>query len=102
MLFRNDPIYVMNPDLDDGNVTGDWDIYEGQNISLICHGSGNPYPKYTWYLDGQEIKINPRTTMQENHLRIFNATTGEGGQYKCLASNTVGKVENRILVIVRG
>lgn len=92
----------MNLDLDDSNITGDQDIYEGQNISLICHGSGNPYPKYSWYLNSQQLEINPRTTIKRNQLNIFNATTGEGGEYKCVASSRIGRVERRIYVIVRG
>ena len=93
----------MNLDLDDSNLTGDRNIYEGQNISLTCHGNGNPFPQYTWYFNGQQLsKINSRRTIQANRLDISNATTGEGGEYKCVASNRVGRVEKRIHVIVRG
>ena len=92
----------MNLDLDDSNVTGDRNIYEGQNISLICHGNGNPFPQYTWYFNSQQLKINSRITIQANRFDVFNATTSEAGEYKCVASNRIGKVERRIHVIVIG
>ena len=92
----------MNLDLDDTNVTGDRNIYEGQNISLTCHGNGNPFPQYTWYFNGQHLEINSQITIQANRSGIFNATTTEGGEYKCVASNRIGRVEKRIHVIVRG
>ena len=37
-----------SPDLDSiSAVSGDMNIYQGQNISLTCHGNGYPHPQFT-------------------------------------------------------
>ena len=101
-IRRNDAVYFTNLDLDNSNITGDWSVYEGQSVSLICHGNGNPRPEYTWHLNGEQLKTNSRITMPENQLNIFNATTSESGEYKCVAANRIGKVVNTVEVTVRG
>ncbi len=84
------------------NVTGVLNIYEGQNLSLTCHGNGNPYPVFTWYLDGQQLKISYRIKIQQNQLNILNATTSNGGKYACVVSNQAGQVSHGVDVTVRG
>ncbi len=100
--FWGDAIWFMIPDLDDCYVTGDQHIYEGQNISLTCHGNGDPYPIFTWYLDGQQLNISYRIRIQRNLLNILNATTNDRGKYVCVVSNQAGQVSHGIDVTVRG
>ena len=92
----------MIPDLDDCYVKGDKQVYEGQNISLICNGTGYPFPTFAWYLDGRQLKINPRIDINGNQLNILNATRMDGGEYACNALNQAGKVSYGVDVTVEG
>ena len=89
-------------DLDDCYVTGEQHVYEGQNISLTCNGSGNPYPTFAWNLDGHQLKMSSRITLQGNQLNVFNATTNDGGKYACVAFNRVGQVSHAVDVTIEG
>ena len=90
------------PDLDECYVEGNQEIYRGQNISLTCHGSGHPYPIFTWSLHGKPLKTNSQIRIQGNKLDIFNATMNHGGQYICFVSNEVGSIQSGIVVKVTG
>ena len=91
----------MISDLDDSYVTGEQRVYEGQNISFTCNGSGNPYPTFAWYLDERQLKISSRIIIQENQLNIFNVTTNDGGKYACVASNRAGQVSHAVDVTIK-
>ena len=92
----------MIPDLDDCYVTGDQQVYEGQNISLKCNGTGYPIPTFAWYLGGRQLKINPRININENQLNILNATAMDEGEYACVAINRAGQVSYEVDVDVEG
>ncbi len=98
---KNNVIYF-TPDLGDFYVNGDQKIYRGQNISLTCHGNGNPQPIFTWYIHGQQLETNSRKRIQENQLDVFNATITDGGEYICAAYNQVGNISRGIVVTVKG
>ena len=89
-------------DLDDCYVTGDRNLYQGENINLSCHTVGVPYPAVTWFFKGEPIAKNSRISMLRNRLKIFNATTNDDGEYSCVASNQVGKVWHLIHIRVKG
>ena len=76
--------------------------FEGQNVSLNCYASGNPYPTTVWYSHGQQIEISCRIKTSGNQLNIFNSTTKDGVEYTCVSSNEVGKRFCKVNVIVRG
>ncbi|CAB4035380.1 neural cell adhesion molecule L1 isoform X1, partial [Paramuricea clavata] len=88
-------------DLDGCYITGDQKIYEGQNISLTCDANGYPYPTFTWYLQGQQLRTSSRIRIQGSQLNIFNATSYDDGEYKCVASNQAGQVSHGVDVAVR-
>ena len=83
-------------------MTTNGNIYEGQNVSLNCYASGNPYPITVWYLHGQQIEISSRIKTRGNQLNIFNSTTKDGGAYTCVSSNEVGKRFCKVNMIVQG
>ncbi|XP_028413458.1 titin-like isoform X2 [Dendronephthya gigantea] len=88
--------------LDDCYVTGDRNLHQGENISLSCHTDGVPYPAVTWYFKGEPIAQNSRILIKGNHLKIFNASINDDGDYSCVASNQVGKVSQLIHIRVKG
>jgi hypothetical protein len=53
-------------------------------------------------LGGQQLKTNSWIRIQGNQLNIFNATLNDGGEYKCGASNQIGKVWDGVNVTVKG
>ena len=98
---RIDVIYFTS-DLSNSSVTGDQDIYRGENISLTCHANGHPHPQFTWYFQGQQLRTNSRIRIRGNKVDIFNATINDDGEYICTASSLAGHVSKGHAVTVRG
>ena len=69
-------------------------IIEGDDLMLTCNAVGNPIPSISWTKDGSVINANgdPRIifTDQNKKLSIMNVTRVDDGQYRCVASNSLG------------
>ena len=67
---------------------------EGSNLLLTCSATGNPTPSISWNKDGTLINVggDPRINLTEQNttLSITNASRGDDGQYRCVASNSLG------------
>ena len=69
-------------------------IIEGGDLLLTCNATGNPAPLISW--NKYEFLINasgdPRIsfTEQNTKLRIKNVSRVDDGQYRCVASNSLG------------
>ncbi|KAF7273797.1 hypothetical protein GWI33_013511, partial [Rhynchophorus ferrugineus] len=86
-------------------------LQPGPTVSLKCVASGNPPPQFTWTLDGFPIPDHPRflvgqyVTIQDDvisHVNITNIKAEDGGEYSCIAHNSVGKVTHSARVNVYG
>ena len=71
-------------------------VLEGFNVSFLCNASGNPTPTFSWTINGSPVNTtsNPRITFSayNKQLTITTVKRTDGGEYKCLASNTVNTV----------
>ena len=71
-------------------------VLEGLNVSFLCNASGNPTPTFSWTINGSPVNTtsNPRITFSayNKQLTITTVKRTDGGEYKCLASNTVNTV----------
>ena len=67
---------------------------EGQNVTLYCNATGNPWPALTisWYKDGYPINNSFSTMLSPSHeqLTITNVSRKDSGDYTCRAKNRVG------------
>ncbi|XP_071359870.1 vascular cell adhesion protein 1-like [Trachinotus anak] len=71
-------------------------ITEGESLSLNCSAVGNPSPSYTWTLPSAS-----RPHSNSNPLVIHSVTSKEEGQYTCLASNDLGRINVTFNVVVK-
>ena len=79
-------------------------VEEGQNVEFSCHVHGNPRPKVTWYMNNEEILetvyFHFDHVKDQYFLRIDEAFPEDEGEYVCRATNTVGKKEWRVRLLV--
>jgi len=68
---------------------------EGNNVTVSCSAIGNPSPSITWTKNGSIISTaaDSRITFGADNktLTITNVSRADSGQYKCVASNGLGK-----------
>ncbi|XP_065077714.1 cell adhesion molecule Dscam1 isoform X2 [Ochlerotatus camptorhynchus] len=86
-------------------------LQPGPTVSLKCVGTGNPPPQFTWKLDGFPIPDNSRFVVGQyvtihddviSHVNISNVKEEDGGEYTCVAQNSIGKVSHNAKVNVYG
>ena len=68
---------------------------EGENVTLSCDASGNPVPTtLSWTVNGSAATVGGRISLSQDNkqLTITNVTRGDSGQYRCVATNSVGSV----------
>ena len=61
-------------------------------MSLSCNATGNPVPKISWTKDGSPVSNNSRISLSQDNkqLNITNVSRTDSGEYRCVASNSVG------------
>lgn len=71
-------------------------IVEGQSVDFKCKISGKPSPSVQWEKGGKNIKpskyFQMTTRGEESTLHISEAFPEDEGVYKCIATNTAGKI----------
>jgi len=65
-------------------------VEEGQNVSLVCHATGQPTPTVTWRKAFSQLP-KEKTTVADGNLTILNITKADGGAYACVAKNLLGE-----------
>ena len=75
----------------------------GSNVTFICAVSGDPAPAVNWTKDGNLLPFNQKVmtnlTTVESQLVITGARNEDGGKYRCVASNRVGRKESKAAVL---
>ena len=79
-------------------------VLEGFNVSFLCNASGNPTPTFSWTINGSPVNTtsNPRITFStyNKELTITTVKRTDGGEYKCLASNSVKTVNSTAAFLI--
>lgn len=77
-------------------------VKQGYNLVLICTVSGKPKPHVTWTRNRVLIKNGTRHLLLPNGvLLVRRILVKESGQYKCVATNVVGKDQGTVQLTVR-
>ena len=77
-------------------------VERGYNLILICTVVGKPKPHITWRRNGVLIKNDTRHLLLPNGvLLVRKIDAKESGQYKCVATNVVGKDQGSVRLIVK-
>lgn len=72
--------------------------------SLNTNATANPEPTtFTWTIGGSAVNmsVNPRISLSSDNkeLTITNVNRKDSGEYKCEATNRVGKTASRVATV---
>ena len=69
------------------------DIKEGGNVTFSCNSTANPLPTTSWTKDESPVTNDSRISYSvvNKVLTITNVNRNDRGQYRCVASNELGK-----------
>ena len=72
-------------------------VQMGYPVELPCVVRGVPEPTLTWTRDGQRFQVSP-----DGSLAFRNVGLADEGTYTCIATNTAGRDEARVRLLVQG
>ncbi|CAG9819922.1 unnamed protein product, partial [Phaedon cochleariae] len=79
-------------------------IIEGETASVKCSATGKPPPTYQWIKlkDRQDLSVTDRFDVKKNtgDLIMNRVEFNDDGVYKCIAENTVDRVETTVKINV--
>lgn len=77
-------------------------VERGYNLMLMCTVVGKPTPIVAWRRNGLLIKNDSRhVILPSGVLLVRQVDTELSGQYKCVASNIVGRDHGSVRLIVK-
>lgn len=74
-------------------------VVQGQDFSLVCEASGNPYPAVTW-TKVHDNSLGSNVQQNGNILRILNAQVDNRGVYLCVANSDGVSTEQSTIIEV--
>lgn len=80
---------------------------DGDSVRLECHIEATPEPTISWEKDGRKLQqINDDFSISYDSGRavfsIKRVYPEDEGEYKCIASNSLGKTASSACIIVDG
>ena len=74
---------------------------EGENATLSCKVTGNPVPTISWTRDGSPVNASGRISFQDDkkELTITNVNRTDSGEYRCVASNSLGNDTSNVVTL---
>ena len=77
--------------------------FEGENVTLQVTVKGSPLPEITWFNGPQQVRKSARvlTRKDSNEVRslvLRNVTASDAGEYKCVATNSLGSVFSKAVL----
>ena len=73
-------------------------------VIIKCEPDAAPKPTFEWFKgDGTPITTGGRYTILESgNLQIIDVIDDDGGEYRCVASNTEGSSESTGSLVIKG
>ena len=70
---------------------------QGSSVTFSSDANGVPEPTFSWTKDGSAVTANDRISLsaENKHLTITNVNRTENGEYRCVATNSVGTVNSK-------
>ncbi|XP_060861007.1 peroxidasin homolog [Metopolophium dirhodum] len=99
MEITEDDFHCSSPDVT--VVPENKTVSVGEQLQLSCKAVGDPEPFITWAKDDKDLELDQRVQVfQNNTLIISKVERTDGGQYKCVASNSLGRKSFEAMVNV--
>ncbi|XP_022832802.1 basement membrane-specific heparan sulfate proteoglycan core protein-like isoform X3 [Spodoptera litura] len=76
------------------------DYYEGDFVQLECRVRGNPTPTIRWQRGSNQL-LPLSSTYYDTRFEIESARVEDSGEYRCIASNTVGSADRTAVITIR-
>lgn len=100
--------------------TGSFQAEINGNLSLACFATGDPEPEVWWHFNGSVVNgtraestsafFYYSTSVEErkvgglverwSNITIYNTTDADAGDYTCYASNSAGRAEKSVTVVI--
>ena len=71
---------------------------EGENVTLSCNVAGNPAPTISWTRNRSPLNTSGRINFLDGkkQLTITNLNRRDSGEYRCVASNSLGNATSNV------
>ena len=68
----------------------------GSSVTFSSDANGVPEPTFSWTKDGSAVTANNRISLssENKHLTITTVNRTDSGEYRCVATNSVGTVNS--------
>ena len=68
---------------------------------LSCDADGNPVPTISWTRIGTHVNSSGRVSFSDDNkqLTIINANRTDSGEYRCVASNSLGNKTSNVTTL---
>ena len=69
---------------------------QGSNVTFSSDANGVPEPTFSWTKDGSAVTANGRICLSGDNkeLSITNVNRTDSGEYRCVATNSVERVNS--------
>ena len=70
-------------------------------MTFSSDANGIPEPTFSWTKDGSAVTANDRISLSADNkqLSITNVNRTDSGEYRCVATNSVGKVNSNAAIL---
>ncbi len=75
---------------------------EGDTLDMFCEAYSTPEPTLVWYMNDKLLEPSERISISGNRVQIRNLERTDGGVYKCMFKNVVGRASHEIKLVIEG
>ncbi|XP_035291447.1 hemicentin-1 [Anguilla anguilla] len=95
-------VRVREPPVISGEAHSSQTVPQGATALLDCSVKGDPAPSLRWLRDGRPLLSTLRLhPMHNGSLAIYGVTSGDSGEYRCVAESDAGMAERTVALKVQ-
>ena len=74
---------------------------QGSSVTFSCDANGVPEPTFSWSKDGSAVTADNRISLSADNkqLSLTNVNRTDSGEYRCVATNSVGTVNSNVATL---